>query len=63
MPVLRSSVEETVDGVGDFCRSVFDVFGRILGEKDVGVLFVEAVILGADVLLVVALQTFPEFDI
>ena len=52
---LSSGVKKAIDGIGDFGRRVLDVLGRILGEEDVGVLLVEAVVLRADVLLVVPL--------
>ena len=61
--VLRRSVEEAVDGIGDFSRGVFDVLGGVLGEQDVGVLLVEAVVLRTDVLLVVPLQALTKFDV
>jgi len=60
---LCGSIEEAVDGVRDLSRGVLDVLSRVFGEQDVGVLIVEAVVLGSDVLLVVALQAFAKFNI
>ncbi len=60
---LCRGVKEAIDGIGDLGRRVLNVLGRILGEEDVGILLVEAVVLRADVLLVVSLQALAKFDI
>jgi hypothetical protein len=60
---LCRNIEETVDKPRHLSRAVLDIFIRALGEGDIGVLVVEAVVLGQDVLLVVPLKGLPQLHV
>ena len=60
---LSSNIEKAVNKPGHLGRGVLDVLFRVLAEVDVDILFVEAVVLGQDVLLVVPLQGLPQLDV
>jgi hypothetical protein len=60
---LCRNIEETVDQPGHLSRAVLNIFVRALREGDIGVLVVEAVVLGQDVLLVVPLQGLPQLHV
>ena len=60
---LCRNIKEAVNQPRHLGRCVLDVLVRALCEGHVGVLVVEAVVLGQDVLLVVPLQRLPQLDI
>ena len=60
---LCRNIEEAVNQPRHLGRCVLDVLVRALCEGHVGVLVVEAVVLGQDVLLVVPLQAFAKFNV
>lgn len=60
---LCRNIKKAVDQPGDLGRRVLDVLLGALGEGHVGVLVVEAVVLGEDVLLVVTLQRLAQLHI